>query len=153
LNTAIAAAIRPSAAELAVPSVSPIPPSAGVLVIDDEPAVRGTLQAILRQHGCHVWIAAGGAEGLEVYRRNRLQIAFVFLDVHMPEWNGPQTLTALRTVDPEVRCCFISGDTGIYSNEDLQALGAVEVLGKPFRLMEVLEVMDRHARDTRPAVS
>src|SRR3954470_11871134 len=68
----------------------------GVLVVDDEECVRDVLDAMLRQQGFAVWLAADGWEALEVYRLHLAAIDLVLLDVRMPGLDGPATLTALR---------------------------------------------------------
>jgi DNA-binding response OmpR family regulator len=64
-------------------------------------------------------------------------IDVVLLDVRMPDQDGPETLAALRELDPQVTCCFMSGDTGEYTEENLLDLGVVAVFQKPFRMSEL----------------
>jgi CheY-like chemotaxis protein len=113
----------------------------GVLVVDDDPAVRAVVDAGLRQHGFAVWLAADGAEALDVYRNHRETIDVALLDVCMPGLDGPRTLAALQELSPQIRCCFMSGFFGTYSEQDLQELGADAVFEKPFLLSEVADVL------------
>jgi CheY-like chemotaxis protein len=115
----------------------------GILVVDDEPAIRTLLQTALPRYGFQVFVAASGQEALAVYREHRTEIAAVLLDVQMPGLDGPQTLRTLRAIDPQVRCCFMSGDLGDYSEEELLGLGAALVIPKPFRIAEVLQALQR----------
>jgi len=78
----------------------------GVLVVDDEHMVRILLQLGLERNGFYVWLAADGREALELYEKNRQHVAVVLLDVRMPGMDGPQTLDALRALNPEVLVCF-----------------------------------------------
>ena len=103
----------------------------GVLLAEDEPVVRDLLGVLLRSLGFAVWSAGDGREALELYSRYRDAIRAVLLDVHMPGLDGPQTLAALRALDPEVACCFITGSAGAGEEERLRALGATAVLHKP----------------------
>jgi CheY-like chemotaxis protein len=113
-----------------------------VLLVEDEPAVLRMLDFALRSHAFTVRRAARGEAAVEVYQRHRETIAVVLLDVQMPEMDGPQTLAALRAVDPEVRCVFMSGHTGRYTDEELRALGVAHVLQKPFSsLDQVIRVL------------
>ena len=105
----------------------------GVLVVDDQDYIRYTLDRTLRGAGFLVWAAAGGREALELYRRHGDAIDVVVLDVRMPGMDGPQTLAALREVAPRVRCCFLTGDFGVYTEAQLLAMGAGAVLYKPAR--------------------
>jgi CheY-like chemotaxis protein len=103
----------------------------GLLLAEDEPVVRDLLGMLLRALGFAVWAAADGREALDLYGRHRAAIRAVLLDVHMPGLDGPQTLAALRALDPEVACCFITGSAGAGEDEQFLALGATAVLHKP----------------------
>ena len=111
-------------AEVARP-VAPRGPE--ILVVEDEPWVLRMLDVALRQDGFAVRLAGSGTEAIDVYRRHRRAISLVLLDVQMPGLDGPRTLAALRKLDPHVRSCFMSGHAGMYSTEDLLALGAARV--------------------------
>jgi CheY-like chemotaxis protein len=113
----------------------------GILVVDDEEGVRGVLKVRMRQQGFTVWLAADGQEALDLYRRHREDIDVVLLDVRMPGRDGPQTLAALQQLNPQIRCCFMSGDLGSYTEERLRGLGAAAVLPKPFHLDEVAQAL------------
>jgi CheY-like chemotaxis protein len=63
----------------------------------------------------------------------------VLLDVLMPGMNGPQTLTALRQVNPAVRGIFI----GDHTSEQLLGLGAAHILSKPFPRLDQLVTLLR----------
>jgi CheY-like chemotaxis protein len=106
-------------------------------VVDDLDVVRFFFQALLRQAGFAVFLAAGGREALELYQEHWQDIGLVLLDVKMVGWDGLQTLGALQAVNPAVRCCFVTGDAGGHSEEQLLAAGALRVFAKP--------VQDLHA--------
>jgi CheY-like chemotaxis protein len=112
-------------------AVSALP---GILIADDEPAIRQLLQMSLEAQGFQVWVAASGAEAVQIYQRHRAEIAVVLLDVIMPGQDGPRTLEALEQFDPEVRCLFMSGNLGAYTEQDLLQRGARGVVSKPFVL-------------------
>jgi len=105
---------------------------AAVLVVENERAVREMLGLVLHHHGIFAYLAGSGEEALRIYCRHPNAIDVVLLDVQMPHLDGPQTLAALRKIDPAVRVVFMSGNTGRYSGEELLALGAARVLQKPF---------------------
>jgi DNA-binding response OmpR family regulator len=111
--------------------------------VDDEDLLRDLLKTALHNHGFAVWSAGSGAEALRLHMRHRAAIDLVLLDVRMPELDGPETLAHLRRVNPEVRCCFITGDSGAYSETALLERGALAVLRKPFRLSELIAVVER----------
>jgi anti-anti-sigma factor len=119
----------------------PPPSHAGVLVVDDEPAVLCVLEARLRSAGFKVWSADQGRQAVELYERHLSEIAVVLLDVRMPGTDGPQTLAALRKLTPAVRCCFMTGDPAPYTEEALLRMGAARVFLKPFAFDEVIDTL------------
>jgi CheY-like chemotaxis protein len=113
----------------------------GILVVDDDDAVRALLDVGLRQYGFAVWLAADGSEALPIYQQNSSEIDAVLLDVRMPGLDGPRTLAALSQLDPQIRSCFMTGQAGNYSQDELLKLGAAHVFAKPFQLAEVAKIL------------
>ena len=112
-------------------------PQPSVLVVDDDAAVRQMLELGLQCQGFRVRLAGSGAEAVQLYRTHRGDINLVLLDVRMPELDGPATLHELGRIDPGIRCAFMSGDTGEYSEADLLGRGALCLLTKPFDLHDL----------------
>jgi CheY-like chemotaxis protein len=116
-------------------------PHRGILVVDDEPALRDVLQRLLQCQGFHVWTAAGGKEALDHCCDHSADIALILLDVRMPGLDGPQTLDGIRDLNADVPVCFMTGDPGDYEPSDLLRRGARHVFQKPFRLDELIRVV------------
>jgi anti-anti-sigma factor len=114
----------------------------GVLVVDDEKAVRGVLEARLRAEGYQVWEASHGLQAIDCYQRHGEEIAVVLLDVLMPGLDGPLTLACLQKLCPTIRCCFMTGNPGSYTEEGLLAMGAVRVFQKPFAFTELIDTLN-----------
>jgi CheY-like chemotaxis protein len=131
----------------------PKPPE--VLLVEDEPAILRMLELMLTHHGFSVREANGGSEAITIFEKHRGTIDVVLLDVQMPEIDGPQTLTVLRALDPEVAVIFMSGNTGDYSTEELLHRGARYVLQKPFRSMaELMRLLYQVShRPDRPTIA
>ena len=96
-----------------------------VLVIDDEPAVRRTTEALLKHLGFTVLCAASGEEGVSLGRDTHIDV--VLLDYSMPGQAPQQTLLQLRAGRPTlpVICC---------SGLGTELVGATGTLLKPFGL-------------------
>ena len=117
-----------------------------ILVVDDVDFLRSMLDVVLRQAGYAVLLAATGEEALEVYRRHPGAIRLVLLDIHLPGQGGRATLEGLRALDPQVRCCFLSGDLGDYTEEELRRRGALAVFPKPYDMPRLLRWIDQAGR-------
>ncbi len=117
----------------------------GVLIVDDDAALRAVVGAMARVGGFAVWLAADCTEAVVLLREHRAAIDVLLLDVHMPICDGQGTLAALRTLAPNVPCCFMSADTEPRSEAYLLGLGAAVVLRKPFRFNELVSRLRQFA--------
>ena len=120
-----------------------------VLVVDDDETVRNLLRITLKRQGFEVCLAASGMEALSLCKNLTTTFAVVLLDVRMPGLDGPQTLTELQRITPNLACCFMTGDPGIYDTTALLGLGAAAVFTKPFQLNQLVEVLRQLAADGR----
>lgn len=109
----------------------------GILIVDDDRLVR---------HGFRVWMASTGAEAVHLYSQNMSAISVVLLDVCMLGGDGPITLESLRTLNPGVTACFMSGDFGSFTLDDLLRLRVQHVFTKPFILAEMAKELRSLAR-------
>jgi CheY-like chemotaxis protein len=73
-----------------------------VLIIEDDTAVRETIQEILEIQGYKVFSAANGKEGTEVLKTCVPSPSVILLDLMMPVMNGWQFLDIQRN-DPKLR--------------------------------------------------
>jgi len=85
------------------------PSATRVLVVDDNRDAADSLAEILRLHGLPVKTAYDGAAALEAARQE--MPAAVFLDLGMPDMDGPSVLRALRALPggAAVFACAVSG--------------------------------------------
>ena len=112
-----------------------------ILVVDDDRLVLDSLGSPLRQCGFRVRVAASGEAALETCRQHGQEIRVVLLDVRMPGMDGPQTLAALRQLNPAIRCCFMTGYIEGYSREELLAFRADDFFLKPVSIAEVTQIL------------
>ena len=112
-----------------------------VLVIDDESDLRRAVREMLRVLGYSSIGAAGGAEGLDIFRQQADTVGLILLDAHMPGLEGVEMLRRIRETAPDVPVVFITGDPGGIRPQDREGPGSVEILGKPFGMKELGRVV------------
>ena len=81
-----------------------------ILVVDDEEAVRSTVQRTLERFGYRARTAANGAEAVSLYAALAQEVAVVITDMSMPVMDGPATAVALRALNPQV---VVIGSSGL----------------------------------------
>ncbi len=108
-----------------------------VLVIDDDPIVRGVTVKMLDSCGYAILTATSGEEGIMQYRDHLGRIDAVFLDMSMPGISGVDVFEELRRIDPCVRVLLSSGFTEDDRMERLVREGAAAFLPKPFTMTQL----------------
>ena len=79
-----------------------------ILLVEDEPAVRGLFALSLRKEGYHVMEASNGAEARAVVEQSG-RVDLVVTDVVMPIMKGTELAARLRETHPDLRFIFVSG--------------------------------------------
>ncbi len=119
-----------------MPAVAVASKGGRVLVVDDDPMVRETLANVLVDEGYNVDTANDGADALQ--RLHAARPDAILLDMMMPGMNGRQFLQALRD-DPAYAQVPVLIMTAVHGLEvNLSAIGASEVVEKPFNIEELL---------------
>jgi len=80
-----------------------------ILLVEDEPAVRGLVHETLRLHGYTVLEARHGIEALLTSAKYGGPIHLLLTDVVMPQMSGPEVAEKLLSVRPEIKVLYMSG--------------------------------------------
>jgi CheY-like chemotaxis protein len=119
-----------------------------VLVIDDDPMVRRTIEKILLIGGHEVSTASDGVRGLALFRVAKPDV--IVTDIIMPEQEGLGTIMMMRREQPDAKIIAVSGGGRVGNVNVLEAaktLGAADVVPKPFDPYALLERINRLAAD------
>ena len=110
--------------------------SARLLVVDDEPAVRESLERALVAEGYGVLLASDGEEALAAVERDRPDL--VLLDVLMPTLDGLAACRRLRAGGNRLPVLMLTARDGVGDRVAGLDAGADDYLVKPFALDELL---------------
>ena len=124
------------------PSKAAVPAQGGdlVLVVDDDPVARNLLERALVRKGYRVAMAANGIEAIQ--RARELHPIAVTLDVVMPDMDGWSVLSQMKSA-PDLSRIPVILVTMTDDRARGYALGASDVMSKPYDLDRLLDILDR----------
>jgi hypothetical protein len=104
-----------------------------VLVVEDEPVVRGVVLEMLGEQGYRTLQAVDGPSGLKILRSGA-RIDLLVTDVGLPGMNGRQLADQARETRPELKILFITGYAESVAIADGFLQPGMEMITKPFDL-------------------
>lgn len=125
------------------------PTRSGILLVEDDPAVRFVICEMLEFHGHRVVEAESGQAALEAFGKEA-DIELIICDVGLRDMRGPKLVRKLRQRKPKLKILLISG----YLDEALTARGILghelSFLAKPFSSAELLAKVRALLDEPRP---
>ena len=123
--------------------------AARILFVDDEPALRLTIPAILRMHGFDVKAAADVGEALRLIQEQAFDVLISDLNIGEPG-DGFVVVSAMRRIQPDAVTIIITGFPAFETA--LQAIRSQvdDYLVKPTDADRLLEMIDQHLHSREP---
>ncbi|NLI75548.1 MAG: response regulator [Candidatus Riflebacteria bacterium] len=119
----------------------PAPADFLILLAEDEPAIRETLELFLVEAGYRVVAVGDGGAALQRLTEDPRAFAVLVTDIRMPVLDGASLAKRSRGLNPGLKIIFISGFPGDVANlPDLCAAGA-RFLAKPFPMGDLLNAV------------
>jgi DNA-binding response OmpR family regulator len=123
-------------------------PDATILVIEDEPDIRGLVVALIERAGMRVREAADGREGVRAFFEQRPDL--VVLDIGLPELDGWQVLDRIRDLSDTPVLMLTAEGEQVQKVRGLEG-GADDYVTKPFGSEELVArinaLLRRRTRD------
>ena len=118
-----------------------------ILVVDDEAAIRQTLEQLLTYEKYAVQLAANGKAALDILADRKIDV--MLLDVKMPDMDGFEVLARMQSLKRDVPVIVVSGHGNIETAVEAVRKGAYDFLEKPLdrsRLLLTLQNCLDHRR-------
>ena len=106
-----------------------------ILVVDDEKAMRESLNDWLKEDGYQVGLAESGNKAIDMARNDPWEV--ILLDLKMPGMNGLETLKKLKEVRPDAEILMMTAYATVDTAVQAMKEGAFDYLVKPFDPDEV----------------
>lgn len=109
-----------------------------ILVVEDDPSVRGLVREIVESAGHSVLVASDGLDALRVAKHHAGVIDLVLTDVIMPSMNGRDLVDRLATTRPDMDVLYMTG----HREDAIAHQGVLEpgvsLIAKPFSRGDLL---------------
>jgi len=113
-----------------------------ILVVEDDAGLAEILSLMLSDYD--LAMAIDGEKAVQVYIKFRP--ALVLMDIVMPKMSGVEATKKILEIDPEARVVGVTAYGRKWRKDLLEAgeAGALEVIDKPFRKKDLIEVVERY---------
>ncbi|MFH1538786.1 MAG: sigma-54 dependent transcriptional regulator [bacterium] len=101
-----------------------------ILLVDDDDSLREVTEYHLSQAGYRVFTAKNGMEALDLFSQHKPDV--VVTDIAMPEMDGVQLLTKIKSMSEETMVIMITAYGSIESVVEAMQMGACDYIEKPF---------------------
>ena len=118
-----------------------------VLVADDNDVAQRLCRRVLEKAGYGVLIAGDGLQAVDVALKQRP--AMILMDVAMPGIDGLEAMRRIKAEIPAMPIVIASAHSMSSDRERFLAAGADDVLSKPFRLADLVSIVQKLARPPR----
>jgi len=114
-----------------------------VLAIDDEEVILDLISAMCQSMGYRVKTALSGQAGINLALKEKFDI--VLTDLAMPDISGYEVARRIRKVYTEIPIILVTGWEAKLDSGRLEPSGITRVLYKPFRIEQLMEIIEKTA--------
>jgi CheY-like chemotaxis protein len=121
-----------------------VPQCKGVLVVEDDQAIRSMLVELIAEEGYSVSSAGHGLEALKQLHGSETRPCLILLDLHMPVMSGWEFRAAQQqdALIGDIPVVVVSADRSLQYGAP--TLDAVEYLSKPIDFSRLLGLLERY---------
>jgi CheY-like chemotaxis protein len=118
-------------------------PTFTVLVADDNDVAQRLCKRVLEKAGYAVLIAVDGLQAVDVAMKQHPSM--ILMDVAMPGIDGLEAMRRIKAAAPSMPIVIASAHSMASDRERFLAAGADDVLSKPFRLADLIAIVQKLA--------
>lgn len=116
-----------------------------LILIEDEPDARETLQDILEASGYAVRSFAGGKEALQIVSHQTGNL--ILADILLPDLDGLKVLQSVKEMDPDSVVIMMTGNTSLQMAIEAMNKGAYAYILKPINMEELKVLLKKACRE------
>jgi len=112
-----------------------------ILVVDDDQLLREVVGEYLAKNGFNVETPDTAVKAIQGFEANKYSLAVI--DLVMPDIGGIELMESMLAKDPNLKIVIMTGYPTVDSAYKAMVDGVAEYIIKPFRMKELLEVVNR----------
>jgi DNA-binding NtrC family response regulator len=120
-----------------------------ILIVDDDGSIRRLLSSVLGSEGYDCSTASDVKTAEALLRQQSFQLAL--LDLYLGTGNGLNVLDLVKVMQPQCACVIMTAHTSVETVTKSIGSGAVEYLGKPLLIDDLLAVVRRIQQSQKAA--
>jgi CheY-like chemotaxis protein len=121
-----------------------------ILVVDDDPQIRGFVERVLRRAGAEVTTVADGRSALRMIADGAVQPSLLLTDINMPEMTGIELSARVKALRPGIEIVLMTGDPSSAEAARERPDLVREALLKPLTIPDLLAATGLTPRDAEP---
>jgi DNA-binding NtrC family response regulator len=118
-----------------------------ILVIDDDPLIRDSLDESLKNEKYHVILAENGREGLDRFGGEDFDL--ILLDYSLPDMDGLSILEHVKAATPHQVVIMMTGFSSVENAVRAMRMGVYDYIKKPFDMDELLITVEKSLETVR----
>jgi two-component system response regulator AtoC len=111
-----------------------------ILIVDEEHAIRDSLQNLIQREGFSVVTADSGLHAMRQFEDEKPDI--IILDMRLPDTNGLTLLKTMKEIRPSVTVVLVTASPDIQSSVEAMKIGALDYLEKPIDLDKLMAILN-----------
>jgi DNA-binding NtrC family response regulator len=120
-----------------------------ILIVDDDESTRSLLSSVLAAEGYECLTAGDIAAAETLLRREPVHLAL--LDLYLGTSSGLNVLDSIKSLQPQCACVIMTAHTSIETVTKSLGSGAIDYLGKPLLIDDLLAVVRKVQASRKPA--
>jgi len=117
-------------------------PAKKLLIVDDEPSVRESVDLLMTTLGFEVTTAECGRAAVELFEDENRTFDCAIVDVSMLETDGIETAGLIRSIHPNLPIIFATGYSEEAIPNELLQQPHTAMIRKPYRSDAILQLLD-----------
>ncbi len=117
------------------------PTSANILLVDDDPAYRKTVEIILKRNNYNIFSADGVQSAKNIARTEKIDL--IITDLKMNDGTGFELLESAKELYPQISVIIQTAYGSIKNAVEAMRQGAYDYIAKPYKSEELLILVER----------